>query len=84
MRIIKHMSWSLKGILKLYEKDSMDGLLTVGGKELNDAEARQFINDCIEKGYKCMPLGDSDDCPDFDYYGGGCPGHRVEEESNHE
>lgn len=41
MRIIKHMSWSLEGILKLYEKDSMDGLLTVEGKELNDAEARQ-------------------------------------------
>lgn len=47
--MIKHMSWDLKGVLKVYEGKSMDGLLTVEGKELNDAEARQFINDCIEK-----------------------------------
>lgn len=31
-----------------------------------------------------MPLGDSDDFPDFDYYGGGCPGHKIEEENYHE
>ena len=35
------MSWSLKGILKLYEKDSMDGLLTVDGKE--------FIEEVLKK-----------------------------------
>ena len=33
------MSWDLKGVLKVYEGKSMDGLLTVEGKELNDAEA---------------------------------------------
>lgn len=77
MVIMKHMSYDIKGVLKLYEKKSMYGLLTIDGKVLNDSEARQFLNDCIEKGYKCLPMGDSDDCPDFDYYGGGCPGHPV-------
>ena len=24
-----------------------------------------------------MPLCDEDECPDFDYFGGGCPGHDV-------
>lgn len=77
-----HLSWSINGILKLYKRKSMDGLLTIGRKVLNDSEARQFLNECIEKGYKCLPLCNSDDCPDFDYYGGGCPGHAVEEDDN--
>lgn len=82
MVIMKHMSYDIKGVLKLYEGKSMDGLLTVEGKTLNDSEARQFLNDCIEKGYKCLPMGDSDDCPNFDYYGGGCPGHPVTDDKN--
>lgn len=73
----RHFSCNINGLLKLYKKKSMDGLFTVDGKVLNDSEARQFLNDCIEKGYKCLPLGNNDDCPDFDYYGGGCPGHPV-------
>ena len=77
MIIMRHMSYDIKGILKLYKKKSMYGPLTIDGKVLNDSEARQFLNDCIEKGYKCLPMGDSDDCPNFDYYGGGCPGHPV-------
>lgn len=77
MVIMRHLSYDIKGVLKLYEGKSMDGLLTVEGKTLNDSEARQFLNDCIEKGYKCLPMGSSDDCPNFDYYGGGCPGHPV-------
>lgn len=77
MIIMRHFSCDIKGILKLYKKKSMYGLLTVEGKTLNDSEARQFLNDCIEKGYECLPMGNSDDCPNFDYYGGGCPGHPV-------
>lgn len=29
-------------------------------------------------------MGDSDDCPNFDYYGGGCPGHPVTKDKNHD
>ena len=82
MRTRWHVSWSIKGVLRVYEGQSMNGLLTVDGKTLNDSEARQFLDDCIEKGYKCLPMCDSDDCPDFDYYGGGCPGHKIENDDN--
>lgn len=78
----RHVSWSIKGALKLYKRTSMDGLLTVDGKTLNDSEARQFLNECLEKGYECLPMCNSDECPDFDYYGKGCPGHPVEENDN--
>lgn len=82
MRTRWHVSWSIKSILEVYKADSLDGLLAVEGKTLNDSEARQFLNECIEKGYKCLPICNSDDCHDFDYYGGGCPGHAVEEDDN--
>ena len=35
------------------------------------------IYDHLEKGHKVLPLCDEDECPDFDYFGGGCPGHDV-------
>ncbi len=38
---MRHFSCDIKGILKLYKKKSMYGLLTVEGKTLNDSEARQ-------------------------------------------
>ena len=31
----------------------------------------------LEKGHKVLPMCDEDECPDFDYFGGGCPGHDV-------
>ena len=46
------------------------------GRELSDKEAREAIAELQAKGHKLIP---SSDCEGFDPFGGGCPGHPVED-----
>lgn len=55
----------------------MAGFFTYNGRYMSDLEARNYLMDHIEKGHKVLPMCDENECPDFDYYGGGCPGHDV-------
>ena len=45
------------------------------GKECTDKEARDYLKECLNKGYKVIPFGE---CEGFDYQTG-CPGHTKSE-----
>lgn len=77
----RHMSINLSGMLRNYEHESMKGLLLDdNGKELSDKQCRQYIAQCQSKGWKVIPMCDEKECPGFDYFGGGCPGHEITKE----
>ena len=73
----RHMCVNIHGILNYYRRKSMAGLFTYIGRYMSDIEARNYLMGHIEKGHKVLPMCDENECPDFDYYGGGCPGHDV-------
>lgn len=53
------------------------------GKILETAtDIRKFWEDQLAQGRECIVLGKSSDCPDFDYKGGGCPGHPIKKTAN--
>jgi hypothetical protein len=54
---------SLKGVLK--DDD---------GRSLTHEEAREYLYDCLAKGWRVIPYGD---CDNFDYKTG-CKGHESE------
>lgn len=47
------------------------------GRILSDSEARTEIARLQALGHKLMPCGD---CEGFDPFGGGCPGHPIEDD----
>lgn len=69
---------NIAGALRNYGKKSMKGLLTDdNGKEMTDKEVREYLNECLAKGWKLLPS--SSKCEGFDHFGGGCPGHKDEQ-----
>lgn len=74
----RHMSVDIQGFLEHYRKRSMRGLsINDDGKPMNDADARQYLYNHLLQGHTVLPMCDDKKCPDFDYFGGGCPGHDV-------
>ena len=72
------MSIDIQGFLEHYRKRSMRGLVIKDdGTPMTDAEARQYLYDHLLQGHKLLPMCDEKECPDFDYFGGGCPGHGI-------
>lgn len=72
------MSVNIRGMLDYCKRKSMAGLIIDDdGRELSDKEVRDYLYDHLEKGHKVLPMCDEDECPDFDYFGGGCPGHDI-------
>lgn len=63
-------------MLRNYEGKSMQGFFDIDGRPATDEEVRQYLAECLAKGWKKIPGGD---CEAFDHFGGGCPGHLVEE-----
>lgn len=76
MRIKKHMSVSINGLLKNYDRKRINFLEDDNGRRLSDSEARDEIARLQERGHKLIPCGK---CEGFDPFGGGCPGHPMEE-----
>ena len=76
MKMIRHMSVNLEGLLRNYKRKKINILSNDEGVELTDSEARMYIAKLQMQGHKLMPCGD---CEGFDPFGGGCPGHEVEE-----
>ena len=72
-----HTCVNIRGILNLYRRKSMAGFIIDDDRYMSDIEARNYLLDHIEKGHKVLPMCDEDECPNFDYFGGGCPGHDV-------
>ncbi|WP_250632080.1 hypothetical protein [Rhodoflexus caldus] len=71
------MSIDIKGILSLYQGKEINFLLDADGKEYSDKEARQILADLLAKGHKLIPMTQ---CEGFDPFGGGCPGHPIDED----
>lgn len=77
----RHMSVNLEGMLRNYKKKSMKGFfLDDKGKEMSDKECREYIRQCQAKGWKKIPMCDETECPDFDHFENGCPGHEITKE----
>jgi len=76
-----HISASIEGLLRNFSKPgSLEGILTDGktGRHISDAEARAYLNNCLEKGWKLLP---AEGCDNFDYQTG-CKGHPSKETTN--
>ena len=74
--IRRHMSVNIQGFLNNFKRKKLDYMIEKEDKTLmTDQEARIYLNECLDKGWKLLPTGE---CEGFDHFGGGCPGHKVE------
>jgi hypothetical protein len=48
------------------------------GRYLTPAEVKECLMDELAKGHVVIPMGEA--CEGFDYGGGGCPGHPIQED----
>ena len=77
----RHMAMNLAGLLRNYGRKSLKGFFfDEKGREISDAECRKYIAECQAKGWKVIPMCSESECPNFDYFGKGCPGHRITKE----
>lgn len=77
----RHMCMNIEGALRNYGKKSMAGLITEdSGAEWTDKMVRNYLQECLAKGYRVIPMGD---CEGFDYQKG-CPGHPITKEQYEE
>lgn len=76
---ILHLRVDIQGLLNHYHRKSMKGLMrNDDGRLMTDKEVRVELQRHLSLGHTILPMCDnSEDCPDFDYFGGGCPGHGV-------
>lgn len=79
MRKRIHMMLSVRGALRRSDRELNGWLIDDDNRRLNGREAREVLMDQLSEGKEVLPLCDPKDCPDFDYSGGGCPGHAIEE-----
>lgn len=74
MKII-HCCADIRGMLN-QRKRSLKGVFTDSdGRKLSDEEAREYLYDCLAKGWHVLPMGG---CDNFDYQTG-CKGHSSPE-----
>lgn len=74
----RHMSIDIQGLVNHYRGRSMLGLMTDDDDRImTDKECRAELKRHLSLGHTVLPMCDDKDCPDFDYFGGGCPGHGV-------
>ncbi|AZA91148.1 hypothetical protein EG343_11155 [Chryseobacterium nakagawai] len=78
MKVIHHMSINLEGILRNYKGKKINIFDDENGKTMADKEVRKIIAELQAKGHKLMSCS-PDKCIGFDPFGGGCPGHEIEE-----
>jgi hypothetical protein len=72
----RHMGVDIQGFLNNYKRRKMTGLMSdENGRKLSDAECREYLAECQSKGWKVIPMCHDKECPGFDYFGKGCPGH---------
>ena len=68
-----HMCADIRGMLNNHtRKGSLKGMFKdEAGREISHEEARDYLYDCLAKGWRVIPFGD---CDNFDYQNG-CRGH---------
>lgn len=70
---VMHLCCDIRGLLENYRRKSLKGVFhDENGRGLTDDEAREYLYDCLAKGWKVIPMGD---CDNFDYQKG-CKGHK--------
>jgi hypothetical protein len=78
MKMIRHMSCNIAGLIRNTGKKSMKGFFTMdNGKDCTNKEARDYLQECLSKGWRVIPFNGK--CDNFDYQTG-CPGHTIEDE----
>ena len=56
-----HMCADIRGMLRNHSrKGSLKGVFTDNGRKLSDDEAREYLYDCLAKGWRVIPFGDCD------------------------
>ena len=74
--MIRHMSCNIAGLIRNTGKKSMKGFMSdENGKDLTDKEVRDYLRECLDKGYRVLPMGE---CEGFNYQTG-CPGHEIKD-----
>lgn len=72
----RHLSTNIEGLLRVMEGKKINFMEDDNGNFMSDREARAEIARLQALGHKLIP---SADCEGFDPFGGGCPGHIIEE-----
>jgi hypothetical protein len=72
-----HMSVNIEGLLRNFKRKKINIMEDDNGKTLSDLQARAELARLQALGHKLMCC--SDKCEGFDPFGGGCPGHVIEE-----
>lgn len=72
-----HMYVDIRGVLRWRDRDLKGMFTDLEGRPKSGAEAREFLYDCMEKGWKKIPMGK---CEGFSHETG-CPGHPQEKEA---
>jgi len=73
-----HMKVDIKGALMRSERE-LSAMFTNDGRPMSGKQVKRELMDLLQKGYSVMPVCDQEECPDFDWFGGGCPGHPMQE-----
>jgi len=72
----RHMCTNIEGLLRHYKGRKITFCTGDDGRTLSDKEARAEIAKLQALGHKLIPSGE---CEGFDPFGGGCPGHIIED-----
>lgn len=77
MKTRRHLCTNIEGLLRNMKGRKMDGLFDdENGMAMSDKEIRNNLSEEQAKGHKLIG---SADCEGFDPFGGGCPGHPLED-----
>lgn len=78
----RHMSLNIQGFLNNHKRKKITIFDDDNGKSISDQEARIYLQECLNKGWKLIPIGGEDICEGFDFFGGGCPGHEIKDKTH--
>ena len=76
-----HMCVNVRGAIRNLTRSRAHmahGFSHPDGRTMTRDEAIEAMYDELEKGHKVLPMGDP--CEGFDYSGGGCPGHAIDDD----
>ena len=74
----RHMSTNIEGLLRNMKGKKINFITDDRGFIMSDKRAREEIAKLQALGHKLIPSGD---CEGFDPFGGGCPGHPIDDDN---
>lgn len=75
MKTRVHFSINIEGMLRNHKRKKINYMLHEDGTPMTDREAREYLQQCLAKGWKLIPSTDA--CEGFDHFEKGCPGHPI-------